>query len=415
MRILRFLLRLLITVIGLAALLAVLTLLGELYQARLNWARFGQLVHRPGLWGQLCLGLLLGLLAGMVALFLTAGFVRNLYHLNTFWQALGHLVRCVFGQPRLAPLLRVLDGRIVPDDAQHVLVRLGGPGTLIVSHDSGVVLARGGRLTRVLEPGTLAALEPFERIYDVVDVRPMRREWRVRALSREGIPVVLPVVVDFQVDTADQWPTRERPYPATPEAILRVATQRLVCADDGSTHEQSLDWAQRLILNDVEQTVRNVVARYPLNVLIAPPQEETVRLRQELERELLDTLRGLATPLGVRVNRLRLGAICAAESVQAHWVEAWLNRRAYQVNREHWLGAIQRETWPEVARATAEMEVIYRVADAFKDLSALGKDVPARTVLMRLLEVFDRAPLGEMMYVPDHALNTLERLRKLLG
>jgi len=433
---LRYYGRLLATLGGLAALLALLALPAELRRAGLALSQVGSLFTPCGLARWLLVDLLPGLLAGAAALGLASIFVAALYRLNHPRQALGHLWRCLFGQRGFGPWLRLAEGRFADDDEQHVLRRLGGPGTVLVSHDSAAVLARGGRLTRVLEPGTLAALEPFERVYDVLDVRPMRWEWRVRALSREGIPVTLAVDVKFQVDTDGRPPSDERPFPATAEAIFSASTGRWIRAHSRYAHEEAFDWARRVVLSDTEESVRQVVARYPLDALIDPDEmaafarrqgrppaagaeAEAAALgagpRQVLEAVLLDALRRLAGRLGVQVNELRLGAIHVDESVHAQWVEAWLSQRQYRALVERRAGEATREQQRELARAWAQIEMIRTVARAFEEATARDTRVPAQLVVMRLLEVFDQAPLGERTYLPDHALNTLERLRKLLG
>ncbi len=44
-----------------------------------------------------------------------------------------------------------------------------------------------------------------------------------------------------------------------------------------------------------------------------------------------------------------------------------------------------------------------------------GQAIPIDEDGRQIGKVFDQAPLGERTYLPDHALNTLERLRRLLG
>ena len=136
--------------------------------------------------------------------------------------------------------------------------------------------------------------------------------------------------------------------------------------------------------------------------------------RQTLEMEIVAALRKLAGPLGVEINQVRLGAIRVDDDIQAQWIEAWMSRWRYWTLVQRQKGEATREQLRETARAQAQVDMITAVAQAFQDSVSRDARVPAQLLVMRLLEVFDRTTIGEKMYLPDHALNTLERLRRLL-
>ncbi|MBN2389770.1 MAG: hypothetical protein JXR84_03540, partial [Anaerolineae bacterium] len=97
------------------------------------------------------------------------------------------------------PLLRIQEGQTLPDGRLVMYMdKVGGPGYFSIAHDSAVVTGKLGKLQRVLGPGFYRA-GPFEKVWDVIDLRPQRRSLHIEFMTTDGIPAYCDVEIRFQV------------------------------------------------------------------------------------------------------------------------------------------------------------------------------------------------------------------------
>ena len=82
--------------------------------------------------------------------------------------------------------------------------KIGGPATLIVYANSAVVLEQAGRLTRIFRGPETLKLKPFERVWDVLDLRPQSWPFEVNARTKDGIPIKYEANVQFQLAEGDE-------------------------------------------------------------------------------------------------------------------------------------------------------------------------------------------------------------------
>jgi len=318
--------------------------------------------------------------------------------------------------------VRVSDGEVKTND-DHILTRVGGPGGIVIYNDSAVVLERGGRLTRVLGPSRIGTLKRFEKVRDAVDLRPMRWEYEVGALSKEGIPVTLCADVHFQIHMGHREPTQENPYPALEEAIFRASTSRCMRDADSGKDDQYLDWARCVILDETESILRSIIARYPINALVglepvptsdadhsrqAVQEESTAgssatteakrenHPREAIQKELAQALREPAANLGAQINKVQLGTIKVSDEVIGQWIEAWQAREA------------AREQLREQAKAQEKVDMITAVAQAFQQPVINNDLISYRRVVEGLIDVFEH-------FVPEAVADTVDQLRELLA
>jgi len=407
-------------------LLLILAILTEFYaefdRERTLLGNLSHLFAVPGVGWRLIRDTLPGILAAGAALFLASNFIASLYELISWREGTEHILRCTFGQSAFAPFIRVEGGKVDAKVSDDVLTRIGGPGSALVYNDSAVVLERGGRLTRVLRPGQFGfgSLQPFEKVYDVIDVRPMRWEYAVNALSKEGIPVTVYADVKFQIDTGGREPTDTTPYPALDEAILRASTCRWMRDPEGSEDDQYFDWARRVVISETEGSLRGIIARYPLDALIGlddTPVSATDSPRKDIQEKLTEALQSSAASLGAQINEVQLGTIKVEDKVTGQWLEAWCNDWQGWAMTQEKKGEARREQLRERAKAQAQAEMIIAVAKAFQEPVSKDVHLPPRLLCMRLIEILGRSAIEPNLriYMSRDAIKTLEDLRKLVS
>ena len=319
----------------------------------------------------------------LVALFATfwlaASFVRSLYGLQKLRQGFSFLWRWRFGQAGFSPYLLIQEGGIAKDK-DKVLTRVGGLGNLVIYHDSAVVLERAGHLTR-LERSSYASLGPFEKVYKVVDLRPKRQTYEVKAMTREGIPVTCEADVSYQIRRGPQEPTKKLPFPMLGPEVLKAAMCTWKCEPRFSEDEE-LDWEKLVILAYIDGPLRSILARYPLDQLIGPAgwEENEPHPRQAIREELERELRSGARELGVEILSVNLGDIVVQDEVTEQWIAAW--KAEWDRRME---GEAEYTAQVETAKAQAQAEMILELTQTLRSLAADAGALQARLGLLRII------------------------------
>ncbi|MCJ7736759.1 MAG: SPFH domain-containing protein [Anaerolineae bacterium] len=352
---------------------------------------------------------------GLVAAFvLTACFVTELYGLKTWSAGAQHMIRCMFGAPTHSPMIRVAQGR-AQADTDHILVRVGGPGKVITYNNSAAQLEQGGRLTRIVPPGITVTLEPFERIRDTLDLRPMRWQFQVEALSKDGIEVTVEVDVIFQINTKGYSPTAKTPFPAVPSAIFRAATARVMRHPENDEPDDSLDWAQRLILDEAHECLRTTISHYALDALVGIERIYNQHPRQIIQSQLRESLLEPAAALGAQINDVRVGSIKVGDKIAEQWLEVWgqeWQNKALKLEKD---GEAQRERARERAKAQAQAELIVEITHALDVASSQNTRISSEILAMQLLEVFNHLDVDfQRAYLPGQGIDTIKSLHNLV-
>lgn len=422
-----------------------------------------ELYHRPIALAELNVkviaGLLIVILVNALPVFvalaviprLASRFIHALYDTKDREEAHDFLRRNVFGMSALRPLLIVKEGRVAVA-AGSLSDRVGGRALLIVYNDSAVVLEKGGRLTRVVGP-SLSFLEPFERVWEVVDLRRQRWPLTVNAMTKEGIPVACQADVTFKIDDrfVDQWgdvqtkppveiktrlPTDEeidegiarelekagiaKPLPYTDEAVVKAATSIWVRIRQREHPEQLRKWTGRVVFGEVEDRLRSILADYRLDWLMRPPQpgheHPREEIREQLKQELRDAL-PVNNELGARILHVDLGQIDVKdERISTQWVDAW--RAGWEQKAVESLAEGEAEmTRLQAVQVQAQAEMVLALTEAIRPFVISEEDLSAYTLATHFVEGLWWMSYAPWMraFMPPEAMRTLEELEKILG
>jgi hypothetical protein len=363
--------------------------------------------------------------------------------------------RLLFGPTGFAlrPIIIVKGGDIFVG-AGSKLDLIGGPGVMVVHSDSAVVLERGGKLTRVVGPTThieglpvgICMLERFERIWEVIDLRPQHWPMSVKAMTKEGIPVTCDVQVSFRIDDRfidhnviqREQPTSNKPYSYTEEAVVKAAVGTWVRIRQSEHPEQLRRWTGRVMIGGVEGALRNILAQYRLDWLMRAPRAEEEEwpdeearsegeggeeatspreeIRQRLETSLRDTYKA-GNSLGVQILNVILGEISVrSDEIPKQWMEVWRagwERRAMESLAEGEAELVRMET----AQLQAQAEMVLLLTDAIRPYIDDMADVPPYLFAMRLVQTLRWSAYdpAKMMFLPPEVLRELDEWEKALN
>jgi len=376
--------------------------------------------------GALAVVSMLPVLAVLAALpLLAARFLHNLYGFKTLPTAYTFLDRLVFGPIGLTTRLMIKEGRIATGEGS-VLHKVGGPGALVIYNDSAVVTQHRGRLARVLgahypKENNFPFLDRFEKVWAIIDLRPQRWVYDVNGMTREGIPVSCEVDVAFKIDdrvpdergiAQPKPPTDKEPYPYTAEAVFRAATCRRIRGPD----QNDQDWTAQVI-GTAEGTLRNILAEYRLDWLIAPAESETETPREVIRSRLEQQLDSAVAGIGVRILRVNLGEIRVKdENIPRQWIEAWQadwESRAMARRTEGEAELLRMDT----ARVRAQAEMVITLTQALQSVVTSEEGILPYLLATRLIEALRWMSYDPFtrVFMPPEAIRTLKRLQETLG
>lgn len=339
--------------------------------------------------------------------------------------------RLLFGPSRtMSPgsMLRVESGQ-VDLEGPPVVHKVGGPAMLNVDHNSVVVTSRLGILSRVLGPG-IHTLRPFERVWDIVDMRPQRRTVTVEFITRDGIPASCQASIVCRIASSDgEHPTESVPrFGYSEKAVLQVTTSKSVRKQDGS--DRISDWVTGIANGVMVGTVREVLEQYCLDELLNPqywlededgPARSAAapQLLPELEATVQEEVHDAGESRGIVVERIELGMVRPAEvAISRQWLEFWQAKLQKNVDRYTMEATTTHERLAENARAEAQAAFVNRMLEEVQQLRSNGVTMPPELVIMSFLEVLyamsDQAPRMQRLLFQQaesliHVVNAIRR------
>jgi hypothetical protein len=367
-----------------------------------------------------------GVLALAGVLVANGAFVRDVYDLANLQEGLQYAWRLLFGNAPISifqllgvapreiayPFIIVKEGGIDERHEDSLLARLGGPGTVTIFNDSAVVLERFGRFVRVAGPGGIF-LERFERIREVLDLRPQERTETATAITKDGLHVRSKVQVRFQLarPSAQITPSSPNvPYPVYKWALIRAAQchARWMHMDDH--RERQFRWPER-VMGNVGSSLRAIVADYRLDELLEPYEIDRDP-RQEISRKLHQQLNASARNFGAEVLDIRMTALEPVRAeIKEERIASWQAPRRHDAQTEIAKGEAKTIRDLGEARAYAHREIVNDLARAFQEIPEQNADVAADFVVMRFINTLReiwKQPNGA--FVSSQALQTLQYL-----
>ncbi len=329
-------------------------------------------------------------------------FAQRFYDLS--WEDAGELVGHLLGglpeRPPRRPFLRVMGGQVDPD-GPVVMQKVGGPGYLSIAHDSAVVTWKLGKLYRVLEPG-FYQLEPFERVWDVIDLRPQRRTLRVEFMTLDGIPAYCDTEIRFRVAGPSAevlLENAESPKPSYPfdkEAVLRLAMAKFVRSHEGGGQIQ--DWCIGLVHGAFDGILRDELERYKLDEYWAMPDGTTTAggtsssatspLLKTIQKRVEDNVTAVAKSRGITVESVYMAPVQPAEeAISRQWLEFWQARLQRETAAYTMAEEAKRVDMLTQAQVNAQVELINAMLVRIRDLADKDVQVPAQLIVMSFVDV----------------------------
>jgi len=265
-----------------------------------------------------------------------------------------------------------------------------------------LALVKGSGYSRPAGPG-FVVLYTGESVSQVIDLRRHTRSQRVKANTRDGIPVELDVFVLFRIwqEEPDLSPDN-LVYPYNPDAVFQVNYAGSVDPADNLRRwsSQVAPQAAALLVAEITQYTLDELYQVDANG-IGPLNEIRQRIQRNLERN--EMLVGVEI-LNVGTSRLTLPEAVSAQRIkqwQAKWQGEILVRRAR--------GDAEAERRLRRARARAQIEIIDNIT---QNILAMRRDDNinlSEVVTLRMIEAFEEAVSDASLkaLIPQPALTSM--------
>ena len=309
---------------------------------------------------------------------------------------------------------------------EQSLLRVGGPGNIVVPNSDVIVTEYNGRFCRVLGPGVQKLL-PFEYVRSMLDLRPHEREGDVTGITQDGVEVSCHVAVTFRLSNDDRYfssedamnqvpqaetqrPTRERPYPYGEQAVRAAAYAEAV---DGTGHVSS--WPSLPLVIATGQ-FRNALAQNRLEVLFDPEADNREGNNDpaphpELLQWMQDNTRNFLRKSGIELVTLRMGPLRPPEKVTAENLSGWRSYWEKQHRKREVEGRAAAVSTIEEARTQAEVDMLRAIFQGIQHARRESSaELVQEIVALRLVEALERAATTAEEH--GEVLRRLEMLRR---
>ena len=347
------------------------------------------------------------IVGGVLAYFAAGSLVRVLYDLPDNGQARQYLKRLVNGSP--ISTIKASSRTLESQRKDSLILRIGGPGFLVIPEGEVAVTEVNGRYYRILSAGK-KKLKPFEYVHTILSLRTQERhKTDVPLTTKDGINLTADFTVTFHIDTGDELPSRAKPFPFNPEAV-ELAAYNDWNKDAGITH-----WDAPPV-GMTTGNIINAVKKYTLDELLHPQsssREPHYNITQEVERNV----RGGLENIGVALDSIHISRIELPEDITTQYIDYWkagLDTQMRLELAEAEASAIQER---ELARAEAEVIMIQAIMEGLHNArSAGGANTTREMIALRFIEAMEKMAQRSQRTqpLPITLLPQIEQIRQQL-
>lgn len=364
--------------------------------------------------------LFLGIVPGIIIVIITglgAGRFMKTFYNQKLDKGLRFLGYRVFGRPSTKrPVIVVtLEGELTGDD---FVKTVGGPALMVLRKDNAkaVVLEQWGKITRVAYGSAYIQLKPFERIWDIIDLRVQRWVYNVKAITKDGIIIDWEADVQFRLNAPyppedAKKPEETEEYKIATANILKAATCKWIRDAHRTEPDRLMTWDKRVIIGAMEGALRKILAWYNLDDLLE------VENRREIRNQLHTALAGDAPKFGAEILSVELHNITFNDKVLAQWFETWQTRRDAKVQEVLAKGRARRIREREQAKNHVQREILSHTATILQDIAGQQncaiEEVSEKYVLLSFIEML-RSAGNTLPYMTDYMVRTLSYLKMFL-
>jgi len=311
----------------------------------------------------------------------------------------------------------------------------GGPATLVIYDGVALYLERGNRFSRIVGPGApMPLLERYERIKEIIDLRPQIKIDSVMPWTKDGIRIKLTIRAEIQIDASPDALEKSAKfrYPFDPLAVKGAVEYSSVKLVNGKL--QDVSWIEGA-WGTITGSVNAFVAGHSLDELFLAPQNENSgnsnhnthinqhnsqiaeNIEQILSLKILtQVINGIQASLqknGIKVLGLQITNFEVPEKVRELRTRYWESIKQKTSAQRNSRAEAEHIRSREQAHAEAQRTMLMTIT---KRLENIDPDDLTEPLILSLSGILDQGlddPIVRPL-IAKEAFAVLDRMRKLL-
>jgi hypothetical protein len=371
----------------------------------------------------------------------TSKYLKDAYQLSPDSKPVSVILRRLLGIPPLPkpisdyinyPFILVKEPKL---DKGHPARWLGGPFTLVLYDGIAAYLDRCNRFSRVVGPGLpMTFLDRYERIKEIIDLKPQIKTGYVMPWTKDGIRIKLTIRAECQINASPE--AREKSskfqYPFDPLAV-KAAVERMTVRVDPNTGElieaswldgawgsvtgainafvaghtlDELFFAQKIdVENELETSVENVGSL------------EQIFSKRFADEKLGDVNRALAQNgvkvLGIQITKCEMLPYKYSDEIVKMRIKYWESAQERVAALRNSRAEADRIRAREQAHAEAQRTLLMTIIQSLERLDPESLTEPLLLSLSGLIDQSLDDPIVRPM-IAKEAFAVLDRVRNLL-
>jgi hypothetical protein len=301
-------------------------------------------------------------------------YVQITYRLITPTSALNNYLACMFGMQ--VPVLVISDGKAQTDEGQeHIILKVGGPGCLVIQAGNAVLLEDLSGKVRVVGAGRhfISRLESVKEIASL-DERFAHIE-HLSATTKDGIEIVVhDIRYRYRLSDGSNGNNNEdarrqssKLFSFSEEAVIQMTYNRTLTTNGISSWHQGVNQV-------VDAVITDYIRQHPVDYVTAP-KTEGVDARGDIYREFYSQSgHNRFREKGAELIWIDIGHFETPEkSVIEQRVNTWQARWLGNANVVRASGEAQRTASQELGRAEAQAEMLKNIVLSLESVGAPGE------------------------------------------
>lgn len=299
---------------------------------------------------------------------------------------------------------------VMPDHLADLPPSFLSLGSGIVRSHQALALTKGGGFSRPAGPGFVTLFKK-ETIAQIVDVRKHTRSEVVKANTRDGIPIELPIFVGFRVwQNEEEITPGETAYHYDRDGIFHVTYAGSVLDADSASR-----WSE-LITPIAANLLVTEIARYTLDQLYQVDSDGN-GVKGEINSRVKRNLERNERLAGIEILSVGSGKITLPEAVRMQRLKKWQAQWQREILMKKARGNAEVDLRLKHARARAQIEIIQNITQSIANSSRSDISV-TEIVALRMIEAMEDAVADATVQalVPPPVLSTMvESSRQMLA
>ncbi len=284
-----------------------------------------------------------------------------------------------------------------------------GAGVIRVGVAQAALLETSTQFSRVIGPG-VTFIDRLECVKSVVDLHNQFRSARVKALTKDGVPLQVPVSCLFRVASSGTSEATRDDFPFPRQALGRVIYRQ----DGVDIDDAGYSWADYAI-QLTESRFQEILARFRLDQLFSPRDPDHIP-RLVLESLLHTAVRNDLSKREIELLSVSFGTFEFPEVVQKQRIATWQTEWITRIDNVRTTAEADARLSIQSAHTSGQWELVQGMINGLAAAQDLTGIEPADLITWQLLNAMESMSADPVLQslISEETINALPSIRSWL-